>query len=159
MTRVDTADRRQVSSSDGAAARLERMACRYRTELGWPVEAIDIGLWLSLRAGVVGLQAPLSKVDTIQERVRHHGCAGPVLLMPTWPAGAVFLGDANDLVVSNDDLPLGAQILRAPTILPLPTGLDGMESVRWRYPPRPDSPWLPSLATLVVAAADAYDHL
>src|SRR5882757_5032847 len=100
-----------VRDYEGAPVALCRAADDYRDMLAWPVRVIGADLVLPLTNGLAAVSIPPSMALLTLRNVKRFGGVGPATVEPGSPGRVVFLVDANDLVVSQAELPPGVQFL------------------------------------------------
>ncbi|HEX3785877.1 MAG TPA: hypothetical protein VHX38_40015 [Pseudonocardiaceae bacterium] len=123
----------------------------YRSQFGWHVRLDGDIVHLRLDHGMMAFLVPFSRVTEVFWARRRLDLLGPVLLVRGAASHVVLLADSNDVVLSQQDLPAGTGLLRAPSWLQLPSDGQGSAATRWLEEPRSTTRWLPS-ATAVLRA-------
>lgn len=116
--------------------------------LGWPVHWNGRAVFLAATSGFCGLKVKGTVGERMLVTLRTAGVNGPVIEIP-WPHSSyVFLADADIVLDTETVARLGAVLLRAPSVIPLPPSETPRGRLTWIASPRLTNRWLPSLSTV-----------
>ncbi|GHH56597.1 hypothetical protein GCM10017774_74930 [Lentzea cavernae] len=124
----------------------------YREKMAWNTRKAGNAVHLHLGTGVVAFDVPGDRMIHVHELLLHHEISAPVLVVTSArEVRAVFLAEADGVVLGQFQMPLGVSYLTCPGVVELPL-LDRLgQDRRWFVTPDPASRWL-SPASAVLAA-------
>lgn len=143
---------RSRQSTPRDVARCGWTTARYREIFGWVVENRGGRAALRLGHGMVAVAVPPERAPGIATHLHRAEADAPAVAVagsrPYW----FFLADANDSVVTTDELPSGIRVLTCVAAIPVPAEDIPCDGVRWVVPPDPSRRWLPTAAAVLCAA-------
>ncbi|MFT7837838.1 HPr family phosphocarrier protein [Saccharothrix sp. BKS2] len=134
----------------------QEAACRwYARRFGWRVVPGSAGIRLVLGGGTVGFLVPADLAEVVLSRFDAVGVPAPAVVRPD--GRVVFLTDANDRWLSQNDMPADVVFLRTPAEVPLPPTPVSGGRVRWARPIEAGERWLPVAEGVLSVVRSALD--
>jgi hypothetical protein len=123
--------------------------------LGWPLYRVGTSTFLSTTAGFCGVEVGRTRGEQMLAILRGADAEGPVVGISQPRRSYIFLAEADVVLGADAITDLGAALLKAPSVIPLPPSETPAGRVSWIIPPTSAHRWLPSLSTVRWALATA----
>jgi hypothetical protein len=122
--------------------------------LGWPVRRVGMSTFLSTTSGICGVEVNKQLGHEMLAILRDMDAHGPVACFSRPRRTYIFLAEADVVLDPRPLARLGAGLLTAPAVIPLPPSETKQGRLYWIVPPTTHR-WLPSLSTLRWALTSA----
>lgn len=99
---------------------VDRAATWYREHMAWPTYVANEAVLLPLGRGLVAFDVPASHAARVRDRLKHNGFSTPALLVGAQRARAMFLAEADEVVLGQFQMPDGVRFLTVQSALELP---------------------------------------
>ncbi|HWE90096.1 MAG TPA: hypothetical protein VG317_11610 [Pseudonocardiaceae bacterium] len=123
--------------------------------LGWPLYQVGSSTFLSTTSGFCGVEVNRTCGERMLIVLRAAEAAGPVIGISQPRRSYIFLAEADIVLGAEAITSLGATLLKAPAVIPLPPSETPAGRASWVVPPTSANRWLPSLSTVRWALATA----
>lgn len=124
----------------------------YRSRLAWPVQVRDGKVTLPLTGGLAAVAAPFAALERLLV-TDSELLEGPMILMPGATPRVWILAEAENLILTNEDLPPGVQFHSPPAWAVLPPSVLRTGTVRWLREPHAARRFLPAAAAVLALLA------
>ncbi|MEV0705287.1 hypothetical protein AB0I53_46275 [Saccharopolyspora sp. NPDC050389] len=127
----------------------------YRDQMAWAVDRTENSVVLTLGRGMVAFDVPADWAFRVRNRLERNGFCTPALLVGARLVRAVFLAEADGVVLGQFQMPGDVRYLAAPCQIELPLlHVTAAQSRKWFCAPNPARRWL-FPAGAVLAAVNA----
>ncbi|MDX8149482.1 hypothetical protein SK854_45680 [Lentzea sp. BCCO 10_0061] len=135
---------------------VESAAAWYRDCHFWPVQVRDDDVFLPLGRGTVAFDVPAQRAARVQEVLERNDIHTAALHVEQPVPRVTFLGEADDTVFGQFQMPPGVRYLTVPFVLRLPLmTMSFPDNRKWFCSPDPARRWFPRAAALLAAVTAA----